>query len=179
MEDDWLSFDSSQAATAYSKMLSEQIGDRRAAHQQKLKEQEEQLKAEEDSASPTPALLPEEVIARYHGVMDLLREVGDSENSADNIHQVISWIENEENLFNRERGIYGGLDLGRPFPSKTEKDKEGKPIDLTLLQQLESRRCRHGLSIRWTGMDMAGRNKVKQFSRLQADRSQIMIGPCS
>ena len=137
MEDDWLSFDSPQAATAYSKMLSEQIGDRRAAHQQKLKEQEEQLKAEEDSASPTPALLPEEVIARYHGVMDLLREVGDSENSADNIHQVISWIENEENLFNRERGIYGGLDLGRPFPSKTEKDKEGKPIDLTLLQQLE------------------------------------------
>ena len=139
MEDDWLSFDSPQAATAYSKMLSEQIGDRRAAHQQKLKEQEEQLKAEaeEDSASPTPALLPQEVIAKYHSVMDLFMDVGNSENSADNMHQVISWIENEENIFNRERGAYGGLDLGRPHLSKTETDEKGNPIELTLLQQLE------------------------------------------
>ena len=137
MEDDWLSFDSSEAATAFSKTLSQDISDRRAAHQQKLKEKEEQLKAEEDSASPTPALLPQEVIAKYHSVMDLFMDVGNSENSADNMHQVISWIENEENLFNRERGVYGGLDLGRPHLSKTETDEKGNPIELTLLQQLD------------------------------------------
>ena len=81
MEDDYLSFESSEAATAYSKMLSSEIGDRRAAHQQKEKEKAEALKAE---ASPTPALLPEEVVVNYHTLLDLFMTVGKSENSAEN-----------------------------------------------------------------------------------------------
>ena len=134
MEDDYLSFDSSEAATAYSKMLSEEIGDRRAAHQQKEKEKAEALKAQ---ASPTPAQLPEEVVANYHTLLDLFMTVGKSENSADNMHKVISWIQNEENLFNRETGIYGGLDLATPHQSSFELDENKEPAVLSLLQQLD------------------------------------------
>ena len=134
MEDDYLSFESSEAATAYSKMLSKEIGDRRAVHQQKEKEKAEELKAQ---ASPTPAQLPEEVVANYHTLLDLFMTVGKSENSADNMHQVISWIQNEENLFNRETGIYGGLDLSRPHQSSFEIDEKKEPAVLSLLQQLE------------------------------------------
>jgi len=134
MEDDYLSFESSEAATAYSKMLSSEIGDRRAAHQQKEKEKAEALKAE---ASPTPALLPEEVVVNYHTLLDLFMTVGKSENSAENMHQVISWMQNEENVFNRETGIYGGLDLSSPHQSSFEIDENKKPVALSLLQQLE------------------------------------------
>ena len=135
LEDDFLSFDSPDRATEFSKYLSDDITNRRVAFkEQELKKAK--LKAESNSSVPTPAHLPDEVVEKYHGLWDFLREASLSPVSAEAIHTVIQWIEEEENIFNAEDGIYPRMDLLREYPSKTILDENGQPKMVTLLEEL-------------------------------------------
>ena len=129
-EDDYLTFASADEATTFSKHVSERISQIRASH----KAQQEQHKINREKARQTPALLPNEVIQKYHQIEDLMVRIASNENqSFEGMQNLIAAIEDQTNDFNVEAGDYAEMDLLREFPSLVD----AKPT--TLLKEIERR----------------------------------------
>ena len=140
-EDDYLSFQNPEEATAYSKYLSDSIHQRRQDYQAQL----EQAKKDKE-AKPTPARLPAEVDFRYNQISGVLNNIVNTETSYKSAEAFINHYEDKTADFNLEDGDWSEMDLLRPFtlPSTTVLDEQGQPHSVegketTLLKELEKR----------------------------------------
>jgi len=136
VEDDYLTFANQEEATAFSKNVSDRISNIRESH----KKQQEQYLLDQEKARHTPALLPDEVIQKYHQIEDLMvRIAGNELQSFEGVQNLITAIEDQTHDFNVEDGDFAEIDLLRKFPSLVETDENGTPKSTTLLEELERR----------------------------------------
>jgi hypothetical protein len=96
--DDFLSFDSPESATAWSKDFSEQIGNARRPVQ--IGTTQEQTKA----------LNPNEIDARHQKFLDVAVSISNSEDSLDNMDSLLQQFGDEVNVFDPQTGYFAGID---------------------------------------------------------------------
>ena len=97
-KDDFLTFESPEAATEWSKDFSEQIATAREPVQ--IGTTQEQTKA----------LTPDAVTAKNRQLLNISTIIASSETNLDDIDRLISQIEDEVGVFNPETGQLGGID---------------------------------------------------------------------
>ena len=110
--DDFLSFDSPEAATAWSKDFSEQIATAR-----------EPVKPVQigTTQEQTKALTPDAVSTKNRQLLNISTIIASSETNLDDIDLLIGQIEDEVGVFHPETGQLGGID-----PTAILKEFEGK-----------------------------------------------------
>ena len=126
-KDDFLSFDTPEQATAWSKDFSDKIPSR---------ELPPQLKKVPESLPPQiPATTPDETSIKYQELLDYATNISKADNSLEAASMLVFQMENGLEEFDLNEGVLGGLDPKEPF----QFNDKGVLSETTILKELEKR----------------------------------------